>query len=784
MRLLHHRYLAHAFLGLFLILGFIYSVANPIFEAPDEVFHYPYIKHLADGQGLPVQRLDAEQLWEQEGSQPPLYYALGALLTRWIDTDDLSLVRVLNPHARIGIPLARDNKNMVLHTARECWPWRGTTLAVRIVRSFSLLLGAGTLWCSYRLARALVPQHPNVALGTLALAALNPMFLFISGSVNNDNLVILLASLSVLRMVRLLERGTTPRALLLLGVLIGLACLSKLSGLGLLPLAALALLLAHLRDGQRAVSQMTTPAARWAHLLRAWMRDLALLLLPVVLIAGWWYLRNWRLYGDPSGLNRMLEIFGRRHRSPGVIGLLQEFEGFRISYWGLFGVVNVLLQPHWLYKVLDALTLMGALGLGLTLWRRRHDGLPANWPGLLLAAAWIVIVFLALLRWTSLTKASQGRLAFPAIGCLSLFLSLGLLAWFPPRMWSRVVLGLALALGILAVSAPFVSIRAAYRRPKILSPADVSPTANPYLATYGGVMRLLAHEVDTRPVPPGGEVAVTLYWQSLAPIEENLSVYIHLFGWDGQRLGQRDSYTGGGMYPTSLWSPGEIIRDTYYVPVRKDAIGPVAAKVVVGLYRLQTMDPLPVVDAQGTPIGQPVLTRVKVAVPTKAVQPQHPLGAELGGMVRLLGYDLPADWVAAGGEMPVTLYWQVVRAPDRDYHVFLHLSDAEGQLVGQGDGPPLGDNYPTSFWGAGEMLTDRHTLRVRADTPGGEYFVVTGLYDLASGQRLPVVLAVGGQQTDRVPLGSVRVEERASAILGGLFDDLSSWVIRPPGCGA
>ena len=54
---------------------------------------------------------------EQEGSQPPLYYLVTGLLTSWIDTDDLPAVRRLNPHATIGIPLARDNKNMVVHAA-------------------------------------------------------------------------------------------------------------------------------------------------------------------------------------------------------------------------------------------------------------------------------------------------------------------------------------------------------------------------------------------------------------------------------------------------------------------------------------------------------------------------------------------------------------------------------------------------------------------------------------------------------------------------------------------
>ncbi|HJX39235.1 MAG TPA: hypothetical protein VJ714_11565, partial [Anaerolineae bacterium] len=72
----------------FLLLGGVYSTVTPLFEAPDEIQHYFHIKHIADGKGLPVLRPEEEVLYGQEGGQPSLYYALGALTTFWIDTDD------------------------------------------------------------------------------------------------------------------------------------------------------------------------------------------------------------------------------------------------------------------------------------------------------------------------------------------------------------------------------------------------------------------------------------------------------------------------------------------------------------------------------------------------------------------------------------------------------------------------------------------------------------------------------------------------------------------------
>ena len=151
-------------LVLFLAVGLFYSVANPIFEAPDEVWHYSFIKHLADGQGLPLQYPDQRGPWQQEGGQPPLYYALGALLTRGIDTGDVEAVRRLNPHADVGVVTRDRNTNMTLHSPRERFPSRGTTLAVHLVRWVSLLMGAVTVLSGYLLVREVHPQDKMLAL--------------------------------------------------------------------------------------------------------------------------------------------------------------------------------------------------------------------------------------------------------------------------------------------------------------------------------------------------------------------------------------------------------------------------------------------------------------------------------------------------------------------------------------------------------------------------------------------------------------------------------------------
>ncbi len=764
MSVLRRHWIATVILCLFIGLGVLYSTATPIFEASDELNHYPFVQTLAQGNGLPVQRPNQETLWGQEGSQPPLYYGLAAVLTAWIDSGDFAQLLDLNPHAERGVPLAPDNKNMVLHDAREGFPWQNTVLAVHLIRIFSVLLAAGTVLCTYRLALDLFPKQVSIALTAMALNAFLPMYLFISASVNNDTLVVLLSSVALVMLIRMLQRGASSLFLVALGIVIGLACLSKLSALGLIPLAGLALALRFvsgdwppkLRNVPSGQANDSGGRRRLWLVVRRWARDYALVLLPVVAIAGWWYWRNWQLYGEPTGLNVMLEIAGRRAIMPGWRDLLGEFQGFRINFWGLFGGVNILMRPGWVYPLLDILTLIAGIGLVIWAWRVWRPQRFAQWPALTVIAAWIVIVFVALIRWTSSTMASQGRLIFPAISGICLFFALGWLGWLSPRYQRIAAIAFGGLMAILAVTAPFTSIRPAYARPTDLITANVPASAQRFDVDYGGVARLLAFEVDKERIQPGDRVDVTLYWQALTPMRDNYSVYVQVFGWQ-QDLGQRDSYPGGGTYPTSLWLPGQIIRDRHQISIPPDAKGPGPAWITAGLYQFDTMERPQAVDAAGQPVIFPILTKLALDSPTPTWQPTHQLDANLDNRVRLIGFDAETQDVRPGQTWPVTLYWQAQAQLKQDYAVFVHLVDETGSIIAQVDEPPLKSFYPTSAWAPGEILNDTHAVTLPADVRPGRYQVFVGLYDPATGDRLPVIDEAGKGQDNQVLLATLDV---------------------------
>ena len=721
----------------FVVLGATYSVTTPIFEAPDELTHYPVVQHIAAGNGLPVQVAGQETAWRQEGSQPPLYYLAAAALTAWIDASDLPDLLWYNPHAYIGIPIADGNKNQVVHTQHESFPWHGAVLAIHLIRLFSVALGACTVYLAYRLAQTVFPRQRALAVGTMMLVAFNPMFLFIGSTVNNDNLATALSSLILLIMVRALAlsspAGARAEAIpggrsfpALLGLLLGLAALTKLSTLGLFPLAGLTLL-----------------ALAWQRRSLAWLLSASITVGGVAaLVAGWWYARNWLLYGDPTALSTLLAVVGQRSAPVTWQTLLDEFEGLRISFWALFGAMNVLGNPM-IYRVADAFSVLAVLGLAAAALQGR---LPRV---LVLPVLWVLILVVALVRYTQMTEAFQGRLLFPGIQSIALLLAVGLVSLLPWRWGARLLASAVAGLGLLAVASPFVYIMPAYPGPDLLLTLDASAVSHPVAITFDGRAELVGYSLDRETVRPGDDLTVTLYWRVLRPFDRDYSLFIHLFGPTGARVAKRDTFPARGAFPTRLWQPGQVFRDPYRITVSAVAQGPARLRLEAGLYDLSTLRNLPMVDGQGRPIESPVLGYVKLAASRpQAVAVPNLLGYRLGDRIVLAGYEVAPG--TTSGALRLTLYWQALGRPAQDYAVFTHLLDDEEGLWGQRDGEPQGGQYPTSYWDEGETIVDAYEIVPKEGAPAGRYRLAVGMYDRASGRRLPVSDERGQPLGDRV----------------------------------
>ncbi|MCC6801325.1 MAG: glycosyltransferase family 39 protein [Anaerolineae bacterium] len=739
--------LLYAILAAYLVLATVYSVVTPIFEAADELWHYPMVQYLAThGLALPPQEPGIITAWRQEGSQPPLYYLIAAVLTSPVDTSDLDVIRRQNPHADIGVIRPDGNANMIVHHADlEAFPWRGTVLAVHIARLFSVLLGLGTVIVTFRLGRELFPQRPEVALGAAALNACLPMFLFISGSVNNDNLSNLLGNLLLLLIVLLLKAERPPRYQLyaLIGIITGASLLAKLN-LGLLiPLVALALVVVSLRFRD------------WRPLVVGGLISGTL----TIVIAGWWYLRNFQLYGDPTGLNNFLDIVGRRAIPANAAQLWAERDSFAQAFWGFFGGVNVAL-PDAVYLIFNLISGVGIVSAALfmlyrlTSWRTWRLGGSKYLPHLV-SVLWIAITLISYLRWTAETWASQGRLVFGALSPILVLIALGLTWWLPRRARPLLIGATALVFAVVAVYAPFGVIAPAYALP---APAESGAARATFNAPDDGAVALLDARISTATVQPDEYVLLEIDWRIETPLQRNWSLFVHLVTPDGVIVGQRDVYPGGGTLATGDLAAGYTWRNPVAVVVPSSAYAPETLRVVVGWSDLATGERLALPDGSnvfeiGTVGLQPRASDLNIP---------NPLSVNFGDRLELVGYALSDLTPAAGASFDLTLYWRAIQPVSQDYTVFAHVIDPATTTIYAGsDSAPGGS--ATSTWTPSEIVEDRHTLTVNPDAPPGIYEVEIGLYRSPGDgtfPRLRIVTADGGMANDYTYLSRVRVLPR------------------------
>jgi hypothetical protein len=394
----------------------------------------------------------------------------------------------------------------------------------------------------------------------------------------------------------------------------------------------------------------------------------------------------------------------------------------------------------------------GFLALSKLETQREDDHLTLRPLGVLIP--WQAIVFLGLVRWTWTTPGTQGRLLFPAISAISILLMLGLSQLVPGRHAKVLVSVIGLAMFVFAALCPFLYIGPAYARPPVLSLDQIPPDVIQLNVEFKGKIRLVGYQLEPEKVRPGETLGITFYWQGLVEMEEDYYLFIHLLGRRGQLVGNEDTYHGWGSYPTSLWRPGEVIRDTYRLPVTQDALAPSLIRVDVGLYDPSTKQGVTVFDQGGHSIGSGIVIGQVKMLPRerREVAVDNPLDFNLGNKVALIGYRVDKTELEPGEEIRLTLYWRATGEMSTDYTVFTHLIDEEGNIWGQMDSQPLQGDYPTSLWDVGEGIEDEYTLAVSEDTPGGTYRLEVGMYELATRQRLPVLNAEGEVKDDRILL--------------------------------
>jgi len=725
-------------------LSVIHSLTTPPFEPPDELYHYQFVRHLLDQRTLPVQLPGSEI---SQSHQPPLYYLVGSLLVSAIP--DPAHVPERNPFwtSEEG-ELIQDNKRQFLPDSAYAFPYAGTARVLHGLRLLSVAFALGSVVAIWLLGVRLWPTHPPKVAAMLALAALNPMFLYIAGAINNDNAIIFWGAWLVWLAVYALDKQFTWTLTVLIGLFWAAALLTKLSGLVLAApwLAALVWQSWQRRDA------------------RLFLSRLGVILGIAALLAGWWFVRNVSLYGEPFALNRMLSVWGVRGAAELTASrMILDIRYAWTNFWGRFAYGQVLL-PSFYYFLFLLLTLLAVLGGGWWLAARRYRRLSLSRRAVWFVLACTLGAFMAAFfyfLWRNPT-GGNGRYIFPALPAFAAIMIGALSVWLErlkrPAWGYGTVVGM---MGGLAVYSLFF-LWQTYAPPPRYSLARPPDIAHRVEAVYPGLATLIGYTLEPETAVPGKPLLVTLYWQVTGDTDDNYPLFVQLVTADGRRIAGRDTHAGLGRYPTSQWStsqwstsqwqPGEIIADTIPVPIPDGLEGPTGVYLNVGLWGADGRL-LPTTANQTTQ----TLGMIRLG-PQTPLPAANPALYNLGDVVELVQINPPQTTARPGDRLAFSLTWRAAQNPAQDYSVFIHLVDAQGNLIQTYDHPPRRGAFPTRLWQPGDVVVDARELALPADIKPGLYTAVGGWYLSPDGPRLPVTAANGQAAPDGViPLFTLEI---------------------------
>jgi hypothetical protein len=696
--------------AVFFCIGLIYLYVTPHFETPDSITHVAMIRWVAEHDGnLPIQSPGHGQLYGQQASQPPLYYFLMMPVWSAFDTSDFEDFLYFNDLAISGNPSRLGNRNLVFYEQPHPPDLSGTSLAIYVMRLLTLGMSTITVFAVYQSARVVQPERVGLAVMATVLVAFNPQFLFIGTSVNNDNLVTMLATIITWQMLVMLREGFEPRRSVMLAVLIALSTLAKLNGLVMVLMVALAGLWVARRD-----RNLRGLVLLGGSMLGIWLT-----------MSSWWYVRNIQLYGELFGTGAMIANYGRRDAT--VMSLLtNEWTGFRQSYWGLFGWFSIFTDAlH--YRIMDGLTLLSVGGLvvyGVQSRKNPRQLTLFSFLGVMVTVGMVMLVW-----WTSQTTGSQGRLIFPYIVALSLLMAMGLTALrIPPWL-------IALPMGLFAVYVPFAYILPAYDQPAVVE--QLPETAQDAQITWDDIT-LLGYELAQTGIRfnPDDEIPITLYWQATAQSPEPLAYFVSLIDMDGNALATIDTFPGWGTTLPTWWQPDTIYRDDLVLQLLDEPDGFSSVQLQIGWYHYPQGGNIRPVDAGGQelatftiPIGVYVGGDTGQVIKSRFTED----GTVFGDAVRLNAYRF-----ADGNQL--RLEWEIVQPLAGDWRVFAFVLEspyADGDdfaPILQKDTAP---RVPLGFLEVGDIIRTNHTFDL-SEGFAGTYPVYIGWYNADTQERLSV----------------------------------------------
>jgi 4-amino-4-deoxy-L-arabinose transferase-like glycosyltransferase len=659
---------------LYLASALAYAVLAPLTTGPDELAHYEYVRFIVEHGRLPLNAEERRQA-SYKSDQPPLYHLLAALPAALIDPNGPPFLKRYNDHPRRQLIERTRHAWGLYNTEDERWPYRAEILRWHSGRWVAILFGAATVAVTFFIARDVFSSLPSpswgrvgegvaapllekagkeawlLALLAAAVVAFIPRFGLTGSMLNYETTVAFFAALFLWTLIRIVDgrwrivvdseevkrrgggetkqpatyhaRGATHHASritlpLLLGLFAGLAILTKLSALILLPEIVVAFWLI----GRTGKTEGTS---------FAWLRGVFVALASALVVLSLWfgfaliYFNTIAADGLWTGLlrplvaadasdattNRLLNFL--TEGQAGFTGAIENLESGPPWEW-----VRIVFRTFWLVPVetvqpLAPAALVVALALCLlalfgllrplvvdrrppTTDRRQttpdrpstpYSLLPALRPYSRLILSLLVLhllmpFILPLLRYAvtfSLADTAQGRhVLFLAAPAFVILLVWGLSSaanhlFHIPYPISRFLPLLPALFLLIWTAAHLWTMTWAYLPPLPVStlPQAKAQAAHALDRPLNKFVTLAGY---TSQLDPAGRVLrLDLIWQATALSPVDYLTEISLVDAQDKLQAQWLGYSAGGRYPTRAWDVGDIVRDTVWLPVEGLAAG-------------------------------------------------------------------------------------------------------------------------------------------------------------------------------------------------------------------
>jgi 4-amino-4-deoxy-L-arabinose transferase-like glycosyltransferase len=296
----------------------------------------------------------------------------------------------------------------------------------------------------------------------------------------------------------------------------------------------------------------------------------------------------------------------------------------------------------------------------------------------------------------------------------------------------------------------------AYRlSPQELAELRAMEPVKPLAVELEDRVELLGYDLPTS-VEAGARLPLLLYWRVSQPIRPDLLYHFFAHLVDTRHYSWDQVDTLG--YPVSSWIEGDLVVQAFDLEVPVDA-PPLTYRVNLGMYDLVTGQRLTPAVA-GDPLPGGVVASEPFAVEKAAIPPfvdsldiPRERYANFEDTLNLLGCDLETLAAHHGEAVQISLYWQALVDPERDYIISILITNEAGEVLDEILRQPVDGLYPTSLWSRGEVLRDRFGVVVDQSIPEGRHRLWVRVWDPSTGSYLRLV----DSEEDRVRVGKVYV---------------------------